>query len=159
VEAAVKKGPSPRSNAGGPRSEPRKVPSPSVGELPVIYLAAPLDVLESPFYELGFAAVQRHRPGMSVLGARDLFRDTDDWKAWWPAVLDYVTEIVFLTDVDDSIGAGVFQEALDGRLRGLPVSLLDYSGTLHPINLVTFRFLADAVPSRIAEVLIRRGRR
>jgi hypothetical protein len=110
-------------------------------------------VLATNRYDDGVRVLARLRPDVEVLGARDLFRDTDDWKQWWPAVLSYVSDVVFIADVDRTIGAGVFQEALDARLLGIPVWFLDGLGLLHQIEGVTFRFLRDAEPSRIAEVV------
>jgi hypothetical protein len=137
-------------------TEPLKIPLGSVTEASrVVYLAAPLAVLATNRYDDGVRVLARLRPDVEILGARDLFRDTDDWKQWWPAVLSFVAEVVFISDVDRTIGAGVFQEALDARLRGIPVWFLDERGTLHSIYGVTFRFLRDAEPSRIAEVVPR----
>jgi len=149
-------GPPKRWHARRPRTEPLKVPLGSVTEASnVVYLAAPLAVLATNRYDDGVRVLARLRPDVEILGARDLFRDTDDWKQWWPAVLDYVSEVVFIADVDRTIGAGVFQEALDARLRGLPLWFLEPVGTLHPVEDVLFRFLPDSVPYRVAEVLPR----
>jgi len=140
-------------------TEPLKVPPGSVTEASrVVYLAAPLAVLATNRYDDGVRVLARLRPDVEILGARDLFRDTDDWKQWWPAVLSYVAEVVFIADVDRTIGAGVFQEALDARLRDLPVWFLDATGALHRIDEVAFRFLHESEPSRIAEVLSRSER-
>jgi hypothetical protein len=148
-----------RWHARRPGTEPLKVPPASVDECSrTVYLAAPLLVIETAWYDDALRTLRDHRPGNQVLGARDLFRDTDDWKAWWPDVLATIDELVFITCPDGTIGAGVVQEALDATLRSVPVSFLDRGGTLHRLDRVTFRFIGDGSPSRIAEVLPRSRR-
>ncbi len=112
----AKKGPPPRGYAGRPGTEPDRIPRPTIREHTLrVYVAAPLVAFDSPRYREAIRTLRRLLPDVDLIEAKQLFRNTQDWKRRWPRVLREIDHLVFVADSDRTIGAGVFQELLDAH--------------------------------------------
>jgi hypothetical protein len=120
-----------------------------------VYLAASLPLLGSDGYLDALEAVGRRFPEATVLDPRDLFRDSAEWLWKWPTVVPCITALVFLASEDRTIGAGVFQEVLDARFHFVPIYYLDRRGAFHAQSKISFRFLGDGDPFRMAAISVR----
>ncbi len=143
-----------RGRARRPETESRQIPPTRVRRRrPRVYLASSL-VTDDVRHVMAVHALTALLPEADLFEAREIYKDTPNWRREWPKLLRRVDMVVFIADRDRSVGAGVLQEVLDARLRNVPVVFLDRRGLLG-IDHVAFRFLPDASPSRIAEVRVR----
>jgi hypothetical protein len=86
-----------------------------------------------------------------VLDPARLFSSSAEWRERWPGVLRGIDVVVFVAGPGGWIGAGVLQEVLDGRLRGLPVLHLR-GDRLLPLGRVRLRVAGGADARRMARV-------
>ncbi|MGH7757383.1 MAG: hypothetical protein ACREM8_14020, partial [Vulcanimicrobiaceae bacterium] len=70
-------------------------------------------------------------PKATLLEPRHLFFDSQEWLAQWPSLLPSLGAIVFFAPEDNTIGAGVAREILDGLANRISVRFLDDAGHLH----------------------------
>lgn len=122
-----------------------------------VYLALPLELIGTAAHRRARSAVRTRFPGAEVLDPAVLFGSSAEWRERWPGVLRDIDALVFVPGPEGAVGAGVLQEVLDARLRGLPVEHLGPDGRFSPVDRVRLRFLGDADPSRVA-VVVRGGR-
>jgi len=95
-----------------------------------IYIASPISTYQTTRYDRMLTEIARHFPRAEILQARHLFQSTADWRRRWPQLLPTLTGLVFFSDVDSTIGLGVWSEIQDAGDR-IPVWFLDDDGRMH----------------------------
>ena len=96
---------------------------PALPRRPVLYLMAPMPLYGTPALEAA-----REYPFADLTGcevevwcAEDMYRDNDQWAAWWPLVAREAAYGVFLDHLGGWVARGVRVEAEGLRALGRPV--------------------------------------
>jgi len=92
-----------------------------------VYIASPLATYKTPRYDTAVRSIQRAMPDARLLPARDQFRSNHHWRRTWRSVLRLTDGLVFFTDTDNTIGAGVARELRDAWDSGIPVFFLPHA--------------------------------
>jgi hypothetical protein len=119
-------------------------------DAPRIYVASPLTTYRTPRYDAKLAQIGARFPAATLLPARDLFRSTAEWHEQWPLLLPTLTTLVFFTEIEGTIGLGVWSEVHDAA-EGIPVWYLDDAGGWFGLDAVTITVTGDSL-SRFAAV-------
>jgi hypothetical protein len=127
--------------------------------VPRVYVAAPVLSYGTKKYDEAIRNLRRLFPNAELVEARNVFRNTDDWKRRWPEVLPTIDRVVFIAGPERLLGGGVMAEIVDARLRNVPVDYLDERGELHPAQDLALELLAMGDPFRVARVAVRSARR
>ncbi len=127
---------------------------------PLVYLASPMPTYQTARYDTMIEHARRAFPGAELLPARGLYHSSEHWLATWPEHLRRITTAVFFTDVDRSIGLGVYHEVQDVLAAGMPVHLLQDSGKLIPFERVRLSLIDGGASWRCyARVTVRPERK
>jgi hypothetical protein len=141
------------------RARVKQLPKESVHRPPTrVYVAAPVTVFGTGAHRLALEVIGERFPDAQLLDAAVLFADSGDWHRRWPAIVRTLDHLIFITQSDGLIGAGVFQEVLDARFRGASVEYLMASGTFVAVEDVTFRMVGAGDARRFARVRVSRSR-
>ncbi len=97
-----------------------------------IYVATPKTLYGTGRLHRAVRALRARFPDAFLLLPAQLFQSRDDWLARFPRVLETLTRLVFLTDVDGFIGRGVASECCAALQAGKPVDFLTDTGELIP---------------------------
>ena len=89
---------------------------------------------------------------------RDAY-DADTSLAVSRTLLRRASIFVFITEPDGTIGTGILAKIVDAVFSGLPVALLTDEQDLIQIEDVSFRFLDDRTPDRVAQLIPQRSER
>lgn len=98
----------------------------------VVYVASPVGCYQTDRYDVMVAHVRRHFPGAEILSARDLYTNSEHWRATWPIHLERITALIYFPDKDSSIGRGVHTEIVDAEAKSILTFFLDDDGSLLP---------------------------
>ncbi len=115
-----------------------------------VYIASPISTYQTPRYDRMLTEIAQHYPRAEILQARHLFQSTADWRRRWPQLLPTLTGLVFFSDVDSTIGLGVWSEIQDAADR-IPVWFLDDDGRWHSLDHVAVHVTGQNL-SRFATV-------
>ena len=115
-----------------------KVPSRLIKPRQCVYLSAPRATHHTTRYATMLSRVETRFPRARIVHARDLFATSDDWLTKWPGVIACLTELVFITNPDGTIGAGVWQEIVDAKRFGIAVWGLADADVLYPLAACRF---------------------
>jgi hypothetical protein len=142
-------GTQPSTQTGTQTAKPRR---------PLIYVASPKAVYQTPRYDQMLLHARRHFPNADLLPARDLYLDNQHWRATWPKHLKRISAVVFFADADATLGRGVVTELSDARRQGVPIYYLQDDGSLLPYKQVAVEVLdGGASWQRYARVRVKSG--
>ena len=106
----------------------------------LVYIASPISTYaDRKRYDQNVERVQAHFPTATLLPARDLYRCTANWCKRWFDVLPSLDALVFFTDIEGWIGAGVCAEIVDSLAAGKQVYYLSEEGRLLPFNQIALK--------------------
>lgn len=91
----------------------------------VLYIAAPVHSFTTEHHNRALISIKRFFRGSTIMPARDMFSDTQDWKRRWPELRHTFDGAVVVPDADGWIGAGVLYEVIDLLNLGKPVWCLN----------------------------------
>lgn len=88
-----------------------------------VYLAAPITTYQTGQYDRALRWLRTNYPRITIISAREEFRDGADWRARGHGVLSRCNALVFITD-NGVIGRGVDNEIACACARTTPVFML-----------------------------------
>lgn len=109
-----------------------------------IYIASPISTFSNPkqYYRI-VDGIKRFFVDAFVYPARNLYSGNHDWLNKWPILRDAMDMLVFFSDKEGYIGAGVYQEILDMLFAGKPVYYRDDSGNLHSTEEIRLELIGN----------------
>jgi len=121
-----------------------------------LYVATPKVMFETPMYFAHVrSSIRRVFPDVELVFGASSFHSNADWLERWPEVLGSIDGLVFASDPDGWIGAGVYKEVEDAVAAGIPVGC--FHGLLVTLDAVEITVVNPDDRVRYAQVTLKRA--